>query len=637
MKKFTLLLAFFALVGYTVSQAQSLKGNGEVFYTNTFGWENPDDERGWSLPDGFYFEDPTDNGYNWHWWPNDSLDAQWTKEPPFQSTSKEDGHLCLFSNLYNNYLDPRIGLDNSIVFPAFDFSDRSSVILRYETNFMNYSSGLQQILISNDAGVHWAAYDCGFGTGHKDRPNDAASGQPVIFQANISEVAAGMAEVIIKIRWAETSMYYWLIDDFELAEAWDNDLQMQHFSLGWDDGDENTMESTTTYMPLSQLGGNSFHLFESSVLNFGEKDQDDMFLEVDISKAGTSVYNETSEPTWLSPLWIDTAKLEGSFAPPEEYGHYEIKWTWKQAQEDQVPENNSASVFFHVTDSVYSRADETPELAWSYGFERYTYGYGEEFWNIDHFAGMRFPIYGDCEVDGVSVYIMGGLADDSIDFRYTLFWEPPAEEDPDGEGAIEWLTTEQYVLDSSMFNTWVYIPFDKDGESEFLFEGDMIYAGIQYTNMHYHELTRRNKNLVVGADKTSPRHDPRSIGWTPQVGWDTGSFIGKRNLLIKLFINDHSNVIDDVDLVAAASSLDQNYPNPFRMTTDISYQLGSAQDVSIEVTDMTGRKVMMIDEGSKPAGQHSYTLNADELDAGIYFYTLTAGQFTETKRMIVSK
>jgi hypothetical protein len=50
---------------------------------------------------------------------------------------------------------------------------------------------------------------------------------------------------------------------------------------------------------------------------------------------------------------------------------------------------------------------------------------------------------------------------------------------------------------------------------------------------------------------------------------------------------------------------------------------------------MTGRKVADRSEGYKPAGKHSLTLQASGLDAGIYFYTLKAGQFKETKQMVV--
>jgi len=637
MKKFTLLLAFLGLMVFsTNAQTNSLKGDGEVFYSTTFDWGNPDDEKGWTAPDGFYFEDRVDNGYNFHWWPNDSMISEFTLEPPFQSTSKDDGHLSLFACLYNNFLETRIGLDNSVVFPTLDCSEHSSVVVRFETNFMQYSPASDGMLleVSNDDGVHWAAYNCGFGTGHKDRPDDVAPGEPAYFQANISEVAAGMGAVIFKLTWRSTDMYFWVVDDLTVAEAWNNDLQLQHFTLEWDDGDDDTEESSTVQMPKSQLTG-SFFNFQSSVLNFGEKDQNDYSLTVDISKNGTSVFNEVVTKGWLDPLYLDTTNLEGTYKPVD-YGHYKIAYDWSAAEIEQTPEDNGKEIFFHVTDSVYSRADDTMELSWSYGFERYIYGFGEEFWNIDHFAGSRFPIYGDCEIDGVSVFINGGLADGLIDFRYTLYWLPPPEEDPDGEGAIEWLTTESLVLDSAMFGTWIYLPFDKDGESEFLYAGDMVYAGIQYNNFHDVEMDRRNFNLQIGVDMSNPRKDSRAIGWDNE-GWYTQDFITTRNLMVKLFINDHENLIDNVDLVNSMNNLNQNYPNPFNRSTEISYELGQAQDVSIEVTDMTGRSVLLIDQGLKPAGTHTFNVDAQNLESGIYFYTLKAGQFEETKRMIVSK
>ena len=637
MKKFTLLLVLFAFVAAGISQAQ-LKGSGEVFYSTTFDWENPADEKGWTAPEGFTMQDPDDNGYNWHWYPNDSLVAEWTKEPPFRSSSPDDGHLCLFLNLYNNFLETRVTVNNSIQFPTFDCSTRSSVIVEFETGFMNYSSGWDMLLeISNDDGVHWAAFDCGFGQGHKGRPDDIAPGDFTLFQANISEVAAGMANVQIRLTWRGTELYFWLVDDFKLKEAWDNDLQLKHWAVGWDDGDENSLESTSYMMPKSQLGG-SFYNFQSSVYNFGELSQNDTYLEVDISKNNQSVFNATNTTTdsWLDPLYLDTVNVEGSYTP-EDYGHYKIKMDWGQAEEEQTPFDDMKEFTFHVTDSVYSRADESSDMAWAAGFEWYQDGDGEEFWNFDHFAGSFFPIVADCEVDGISVFIQGGLADDSIDFRYSLFWEIPEEEDPDGEGAIEWLITEQVILDSSMFGTWVYLPFEKDGESEFLFAGDLVYAGITYNNYHWSRFDRRNNNIAIGSDNSMPTADQRAVGRRGfDAGFETGGWIG-RNLMVKLMINDHGNVIDGVDLATATSSLDQNYPNPFNHSTEISYELGHSQEVSIEITDMTGRKVLMIEEGNKPAGQHTYTLNAQDFEAGVYFYTLTAGQFTETKRMIISK
>jgi len=635
MRKFTLLLALFGFLAGPLSQAQekSLKGSGEVFYYETFGWGNPDDPKGWTAPPGYYFEDPTDTGFNWHWWPNDSLDAMWTKEPPFQSTSKEDGHLCLFANLYNNYLGSgdATPIDNYIVFPTFDFSDKGSVVLRYETNFMVYSppSDGMYVMVSNDAGVHWAMVDCDFGVGHKDRPNDVPPGVPAIFQANISDVAAGMSEVIIKIWWRGSPFYYWLIDDFTLSEAWDNDLQLQHFRLEWDDGDDNTVESFTANWPLSQLSGGLTGM-EASVLNFGEVDQYSTYLEVDITRNSQSVWTAMS-PTldsWVG--LVDTFRIAESFVPPAEYGHYKIKYQFKAEQEEQTPEDTYREFFMNVTDSVYSRADDTPELNWSYSFERYADS-TDDGMLLDHFVGVKYPINADCEVNSISVYITGGLADGLIDFAMSLWLVPPAEME---EPPFQMLTSEIVALDSSMFHTWVTLPLEKDGESEFLKAGDLVYAGLVYWNYHQEVLTNRNKGLGMAADKTVPVRDPVSVAFSNDR-WYTGAYLTKRNLMVRLNLNDQGNIIDNVDLTANMASLDQNYPNPFNTRTEISYQLAKEADVVIDISDLTGRLVKQVNEGFRDAGKHTVSVNADELEAGIYFYTLKAGDYVETKRMIV--
>ncbi len=636
MKNFTLLLLaiVFGVGTSSFAQTKSLKGSGETFYKTTFDWGNPADEKGWTAPEGFYMEDPDDIGYNFHWYPNDSLISQWTREVPWQSSSKEDGHLALFLGQYTGYLDNYFDVNNSVVFPTFDCSDKSSVVVRYETSFMCYSSGWSMhVLVSNDAGVHWAAYDAGFNCGHKDRPDDISSGQVAVFEANISEVAAGVPEVIIKLFWGATSDYFWLIDDFELAEAYDNDLRMEHYVLEFDDGDENTIESYFHSIPISQVGG-SFTNFESSVYNFGEEDQWGTLLEVDITKNNQSIWNYTSESTLMSTLFRDTMRINEAFTPTE-FGHYKLTYDFKQEAEEQTPEDDMAEVFFDVTDSVYSRADNTSEEAYCYGFEAYG---AEGVPNEQHFVGSQLPIYGDCEVEGVAVYVAGGLADGQIEFRGALYWVPPADEDPDGLGAIQWLLSDMVVLDSSMHNTWVYFPFEKDGESEFLFDGDNVYAGVEYWNWHTEVVPyKRYENFKIGSDVGVQLRDPVSIvRGGAEASWDDGTTVTKRKFMVKLYLNDHSNKTDGVNLMKNLTVLSQNYPNPFVGSTEISYDLAQSNDVLVELTDMTGRVVMSIDEGTQAAGSHSVTIHAESLDAGVYFYTLKAGQFTQTKRMVIN-
>ena len=369
--------------------------------------------------------------------------------------------------------------------------------------------------------------------------------------------------------------------------------------------------------------------------NFGELDQDNVTLTVDVSKNNESVFTTSDSRGWISPLVLDTINLEGGYTP-EEFGHYKIAWDYTQDQAEENPLDNGAEVFFNVTDSVYSRSDETAELSWAYGFEHYGGEVGEAGWNIEHFCGTIFPIYGDCEVNSISTFITGGLADGKIEFWYTLWWLPPPEEDPEGAGALEWLSTEILTLDSSMFNTWVTLPFEKDGETEFLFAGDIVYAGISYNNYNDEPLVRRGKNLAIGHDASIKVNDPTAIGHH-NGSFVQSTFVRGRNLMVRLNLNDQSNIIDGTDLTESNSLLNQNYPNPFAGSTTISYELGSVSDVSIEIKDLTGRQVMVIDEGEKIAGKHFYQLQANKLEAGVYFYTLTAGGFSETKQMVISK
>ena len=84
-------------------------------------------------------------------------------------------------------------------------------------------------------------------------------------------------------------------------------------------------------------------------------------------------------------------------------------------------------------------------------------------------------------------------------------------------------------------------------------------------------------------------------------------------------------------------SLAQCSPNPFNPTTTISYVIPVSQRVTLSVYNLLGQEVVRLVDGIEPAGHKSVVLNAVNLESGIYFYRLTAGEFVETKKMIVVK
>jgi hypothetical protein len=84
-------------------------------------------------------------------------------------------------------------------------------------------------------------------------------------------------------------------------------------------------------------------------------------------------------------------------------------------------------------------------------------------------------------------------------------------------------------------------------------------------------------------------------------------------------------------------SLSQNYPNPFNPTTVIRYEVPSASSVTLRLYNLLGQQVAELVNGTHVPGRYDATLDAAALPSGIYFYTLTAGTFTETKKLTVLK
>jgi len=81
--------------------------------------------------------------------------------------------------------------------------------------------------------------------------------------------------------------------------------------------------------------------------------------------------------------------------------------------------------------------------------------------------------------------------------------------------------------------------------------------------------------------------------------------------------------------------LKQNHPNPFNPNTQINYSIKSAGLATIKVYDLLGTEVATLVNEIKAAGSYSVNFNATNLASGIYFYTLTSGNYSSTKKLIL--
>ena len=86
-----------------------------------------------------------------------------------------------------------------------------------------------------------------------------------------------------------------------------------------------------------------------------------------------------------------------------------------------------------------------------------------------------------------------------------------------------------------------------------------------------------------------------------------------------------------------AYALDQNTPNPFNPTTQIRFALPAESHVSLTIYNVAGERVATLIDDTAPAGFHTVQLDAANLASGVYFYRLNAGNFSQTKKMVLLK
>lgn len=158
-------------------------------------------------------------------------------------------------------------------------------------------------------------------------------------------------------------------------------------------------------------------------------------------------------------------------------------------------------------------------------------------------------------------------------------------------------------------------------------------------------------------ERSSSTQDWAKIGYVPGFGtstepksysfMDNNVSVGKYYYRLKQLDFDGSFEYSDaievlVDLTPTNFELFQNYPNPFNPTTTIQFQLPEASDVSIVIYDMLGQVVKELFADNIQAGKYSVEWNGEnnagsKMSSGSYIYRMTAGDFVETKEMILLK
>lgn len=175
-----------------------------------------------------------------------------------------------------------------------------------------------------------------------------------------------------------------------------------------------------------------------------------------------------------------------------------------------------------------------------------------------------------------------------------------------------------------------------------------------YLSSLYYAFSEDNGQSWSQNERLSPAFDPH-VGWPQQnkmgdyfdmisddygasIAW-AGTFNGEEDVYYGRISQMPVAIDDEQDdsKIPGTFSLSQNYPNPFNPSTKINYSIPEISFVTLKVYDVLGNEIAELVKEEKYAGNYSADFKADALPSGTYFYKLTVGNFSETRKMILLK
>lgn len=514
---------------------------------------------------------------------------------------------------------------------VIDLSGVPSPIFTFDQTGTRFIT-VQAVEVSINGGANWTE----IGNNNDHAPLTSTAGalyaEPENRQYTLaSAIAVDPSNVTIRFRWDGAQNgpnfnyvdYGWFVDNLQIIEGYTNNLVHESLYLG-------DIINAYEYTKIPQHQGEMLTV-QSALGNLGSATPTNVIANVNVTNSSNaSVFTGTGGTlsgalaTGSQDTLTYITTLDMSTLP---VGVYTVTSTIESDDIDQDLTNDVLVKTFEITENVYSHFNAAANNLTPRNPGQPTYDAGDPYTEFEF--GASFQINADKALQGINFYIETVTLNENnnthpttSDFTISIkVYEDDLSDyqNPSPIGQYD------YNMSDLTIGDWNTISLSNALSSSISSGSINLEAGKQYRVTVYCPDNGILWGLgeLTDSDFSSTRLRP--VGWNAltselafELNFDESLSIGDENELNNLNVS-------------------QNVPNPFNGETLISYNLNEASNVSLKIMDVTGKVISTINEGAQAAGTHNISVDGASLAAGTYFYTLTAGTYQVTKRMVVSK
>jgi hypothetical protein len=510
-------------------------------------------------------------------------------------TTATNGYAFFDGIQYLLTVPPVVEIQNSsITSSTIDLSlyAQPSITLSFNQRFRHFNYDETYVEMSQDGGSTWVysqQVNAGEATNGTSLQNNLSLIVPVLPSANTK----------IRFRWSSNSDsddygsgYGWMIDDVKLVEPYADEFTLTKVWTG------DIVQKYDYYStPLSQV----IPMTVGAVIsNMGGVSQAKV-VSIEILQGATSVYTSTENITVL-PGVSDTLWHTSTFTPIAN-GVYTVKFTLPT---DAITTNNTQSENCEVTPNIYGHNFPITGTT-SFGFT-----------TVDAEIGMGnlYEINANQQLNGINVQFATGTTV-STEVRCEL-WEVLTNI----QGDMNFITDVTYTVPSPLnIATPTTIAFSSPGQME----AGKLYMVILKTYQDATNKVRIRSSAKGDDDFSTIGYGPFATGGEVNYfsSWGQSPYISL-NFDSTIGINETTTEISGVSI----------YPNPSSSSVNLEMNIANPSEVSIQVTDLSGKVIATQNLGFLPLGKNQTTIQSASFNNGLYYVTISSNGTSVTKKFI---